>query len=167
MKKNHYISGEWNVTEKVCSVCNCSKSLDDFYKQISGKFGVTSRCKPCLLEANKKHHKPEKQKEYTENWRNKDTNRQRALESSRIWRKNNLQYDAFRAATYRATKKHQTPVWADLNKIKQIYLDCPSGYHVDHIIPLRGVSASGLHIETNLQYLPAKENLSKRNLYGW
>ena len=167
MAKNYYISGEWNVTEKVCSVCKCSKTLDQFYKQTSGKFGVASRCKPCLLEANKKHHNPEKQKEYSENWRNKNNNRQRSLEASRLWRKNNLQYDAFRAATYRATKKHRTPLWADLDKIKQIYLNCPEGYHVDHVIPLRGLLASGLHIETNLQYLPAKENLSKRNLYGW
>ena len=104
---------------------------------------------------------------YTENWRNKENNRERSLEATRRWRKNNLQYDAFRAATYRATKKRCTPSWADLNKIKQFYLNCPSGFHVDHIIPLRGTHASGLHIETNLQYLPAKENLSKRNLYGW
>ena len=59
MAKNYYVSGNWNVTEKVCSVCKCSKTLDHFYKQTSGKFGVASRCKPCLLEANKKHVKPD------------------------------------------------------------------------------------------------------------
>ena len=166
MKKNHFISGEWNVT-KYCSVCKQDKTLDNFYKQTKGKYGVTSRCKPCLLEANKKHVKPEMQIVYSENWRNKGNNRERALETNRAWRKNNLKYDAFRASTYRATKHKRTPVWANLARIKQIYLDCPEGYHVDHIIPLRGTRASGLHIETNLQYLPAKENLSKRNLYGW
>jgi hypothetical protein len=152
---------------KTCSVCGIEKPLDAFYKQSKGKYGVTSRCKLCLLEANKRHVKPEMQVIYSENWRNKGNNRERSLETNRNWRKNNLQYDAFRAATYRATKKKRTPSWADLNKIKLIYLNCPTGFHVDHIIPLRGIGASGLHIETNLQYLPAKENLSKRNLYGW
>jgi hypothetical protein len=152
---------------KTCSVCNQEKELTAFYRQVDGKFGVASRCKVCLLASNKKYVRPEKQKEYTQNWRNKGDNREKSLASSRNWRKNNLQYDAFRAATYRASKKKRTPSWANLDKIKQIYLECPSGYHVDHIIPLRGINASGLHIETNLQYLPAKENLSKRNLYGW
>ena len=147
---------------KICSVCKEEKELEHFYKQTDGKFGVTSRCKPCILESNKKYVRPKMQAIYTENWRNKDDNRKKALATSRLWRKNNLRYDAFRAATYRATKKQRTPSWVNLDKIKQIYLDCPEGYHVDHIVPLRGTAASGLHVETNLQYLPAKENLSKR-----
>jgi hypothetical protein len=165
-EKNYFLSGEWNLT-KCCSVCKQELTLDNFYKQKDGKHGVASRCKPCLLAANKNYIKPEMASIYTERWRNKDSNREKALESNRQWRRDNLQYDAFRAATYRATKKKRTPLWADLNKIKELYLNCPIGFHVDHIIPLRGTHASGLHIETNLQYLPAKENLSKRNLYGW
>ena len=165
MAKNYYVSGNWNVTEKVCSVCKCSKTLDHFYKQTSGKYGVASRCKPCLLEANKKHVKPEKQKEYSENWRNKGNNRELSRQANREWRKTHLQYDAFRSATYRAEKSKRTPSWSNLTQIKSIYLQCPAGYHVDHIIPLRGKFVSGLHVENNLQYLPAQENLSKRNIY--
>lgn len=56
-----------------------------------------------------------------------------------------------------------TPGWADISKMLLIYKNCPIGYHVDHIIPLRGKNASGLHIEGNLQYLTAKENISKGN----
>ena len=152
---------------KTCSVCKQEKTLESFYKQKDGKFGVTSRCKVCLLEANKKHHNPELSREYTAKWRSIEVNREKALAASRKWRKDNLQYDAFRATLYRARKKNQCPSWADLNKIKEIYLNCPSGYHVDHIIPLKGLLASGLHIETNLQYLTPTENLRKRNLYGW
>ena len=164
MAKNYYVSGEWNVT-KCCSICKEEKSLDNFYKQVDGKYGVASRCKPCLLEANKKHVKPDKQREYTENWRNKENNRELSRQSTRTWRRNNLPYDAFRAATYRAEKAKRTPSWSDLSKIKALYLDCPTGFHVDHIIPLRGKLVSGLHVETNLQYLPAQQNLSKRNIY--
>src|SRR3989304_6955184 len=94
------------------------------------------------------------------------TNKEKHLEAFTKWRKNNLQYDAFRAATYRAYRMKQRPSWADLEMIKQIYLNCPKGYHVDHIIPLKGKFVSGLHVENNLQYLQATENMKKRNFYA-
>lgn len=68
-----------------------------------------------------------------------------------------------RQAKYLASKLERTPPWADFNKIKEIYDNCPQGYHVDHIIPLQGKLISGLHVEYNLQYLPARENCSKGN----
>lgn len=71
-----------------------------------------------------------------------------------------------RQAKYNAAKLQRTPPWADLNKIKEIYDNCPEGYHVDHIIPLQGEFISGLHIETNLQYLPALDNIKKGNKFN-
>lgn len=61
--------------------------------------------------------------------------------------------------------RQRTPIWANLEKIRLIYLNCPEGMHVDHIIPLKGTSVSGLHIENNLQYLLPKDNISKSNNY--
>lgn len=58
-----------------------------------------------------------------------------------------------------------TPSWADKKAIEQFYMNRPEGYHVDHIIPLRGKTVSGLHVLENLQYLPASENCSKRNTF--
>jgi len=72
-------------------------------------------------------------------------------------------YFANSSAKYRAAKVSAVPSWANLDKISEIYENCPEGYHVDHIFPLQGETCCGLHVENNLQYLPAKDNLSKSN----
>ena len=36
-------------------------------------------------------------------------------------------------------------------------------WHVDHVIPLNGITVSGLHVWNNLQVIPASLNYSKRN----
>lgn len=70
---------------------------------------------------------------------------------------------------YQAKRKSENlnrlPNWANIEKIKEIYDNCPEGNHVDHIIPLKGKLVSGLHVENNLQYLPAKENILKNNRF--
>ncbi len=63
----------------------------------------------------------------------------------------------------RAIKLRAIPKWANLEKIKLIYKNCPKGYHVDHIIPLNNPIVSGFHVENNLQYLTARENVKKGN----
>lgn len=65
----------------------------------------------------------------------------------------------------KARTKLQCPKWADRDKIREIYLNCPKGHHVDHIVPLRGKLVSGLHVAENLQYLTAYENNRKHNKY--
>ena len=69
------------------------------------------------------------------------------------------------AAKRRATKIMATPSWANLEKIKEIYKNCPEGYHVDHIYPLKSEYVCGLHVENNLQYLTAAENCGKGNKF--
>ena len=66
-------------------------------------------------------------------------------------------------AARHARKLRAIPKWADLEKIGAIYEACPPGFHVDHIIPLKGKTVCGLHCEDNLQILPAAENLKKSN----
>jgi len=69
------------------------------------------------------------------------------------------------SAKYYATKAQRTPHWADLNRIRKVYLNRPKGDHVDHVIPLKGGLVSGLHVHTNLQYLEASLNQRKSNRF--
>ncbi len=57
--------------------------------------------------------------------------------------------------------KKLTPAWANLNEIQSFYRACPTGHHVDHVVPINGREVTGLHVIENLQYLPAIDNLKK------
>lgn len=77
---------------------------------------------------------------------------------------------AHHAAKRRARKLHATPAWADLKAIRAIYNRAAFltrrtriAHHVDHFYPLQGETVCGLHVEGNLQILPATENIRKRN----
>jgi len=99
----------------------------------------------------------EKIKIYAEN------NKERLLKYRKEYRlKNNHLINALQAKR-RSLKLNATPKFANLNKIKEIYKNCPKGYTVDHIIPLQGNNVCGLHVEWNLQYLTRSENSSKSN----
>lgn len=61
-----------------------------------------------------------------------------------------------------------TPPWitADMiDKMRDIYTSATAAQHIDHIVPLNGTLASGLHVPWNLQRIPAKTNLQKSNTW--
>ena len=66
--------------------------------------------------------------------------------------------------------KNATPKWANLFFIGEIYdlakrrtAALGVRFEVDHIIPLKGTEASGLHVENNLRVVPGKINREKSN----
>ena len=93
-------------------------------------------------------------------------------ERVRRWRAKNKDYGAAAASKWRADLDNRTPKWVDLNRVRVAYrwaqlASASTGveHHVDHIIPLRGKSVSGLHVPENLQVLTYWENLEKAARY--
>jgi len=63
-------------------------------------------------------------------------------------------------------EQQRTPAWVSRAELDVVYQMCPKGMHVDHIIPLDGLTVegypvTGLHCPANLQYLQARVNLKK------
>jgi hypothetical protein len=86
------------------------------------------------------------------------------------WYQQNTAKVNFYAANRRAAEIRATPLWIDYEEIAKIYdlaaeLTKTTGiqYHVDHHYPLRGRTVSGLHVHTNLDVIPARDNLRKLN----
>ena len=122
---------------KRCGKCKEIQPFDRFYSAEKGLAKIQSKCKCCNSKDTKAYRK---------------TDRGRGLLNSAQARR-------------RAAKLQRTPSWSNEGVLDAIYLNCPEGYHVDHIIPLQGELVSGLHVETNLQYLTATENHSKSNKF--
>ena len=156
-KKLHWFQGVR------CKACRNARSNADYHEKAAKG--------TAWYQQNKLKHNESSKKQY---WKNVDHRKK----NWREWRKNNLKYDLERNRIYgqnnknvvrrktakrRASKKAQTPKWANLNKINFIYSSCPSGYHVDHIYPLKSDYMCGLHVETNLQVITDKENINKGN----
>lgn len=66
-----------------------------------------------------------------------------------------------------------TPEWVDYDKIMLIYKERDAvtrrtgiPHHVDHIVPLAGRNAAGLHVHDNMQIITAAENLEKMNKFN-
>ena len=70
---------------------------------------------------------------------------------------------AYKKALRRSRKKLATPIWADLNKINEVYATCPEDMTVDHIIPITSPIVCGLHGSWNMQYLTRSANSKKGN----
>ncbi len=81
------------------------------------------------------------------------------------WQQQNKKQRCFNQMLREAKKLKATLSWANLEAIKEIYLNCLDNYTVDHIVPLQGKNVCGLHVEYNLQYLTSIENSRKSNKF--
>jgi hypothetical protein len=89
-------------------------------------------------------------------------------EISRAYCKRHYEKRKGHAFAYAKRSKSSTPAWVDRSKLAEFKRRCAPGWHVDHIVPLKGITPEGykvfgLNVLWNLQYLPASENTAKGN----
>jgi hypothetical protein len=147
---------------KACTRCHVVKpvSLFPWCKDPRLKAGgrVGSQCKDCLNDKAKA-------------WQRE--NYDRAFSTQKQWRDENRErwnaYMRAPALRYVNAKEKQTPPWADLAKIQAVYEEAAAiralgvECEVDHIVPLQGKTARGLHVHYNLRIVLKSDNAKKRN----
>jgi hypothetical protein len=119
----------------------------------------------------KKYNNSEKTKKKHQLWSN--LNRDKINKNSRKFSKNNRDKRNALWEKHRADKLDRTPPWITPEMKKDIeffYKICseminPKDWNVDHIIPLQGKLASGLHVPQNLQLLESGLNFRKHNKF--
>ena len=159
-----------------CKQCKKIKDKESYEKYKKARYE-----KQCVWNEGNKEKVLAYKKKYRDNNKHKINlwicaNRESKNKHSRNWKHKN------KAKVNAATRKRQaaqlqrTPAWLTQHDYKVMeskyaiaaWLSAVVGidYHVDHIIPLRGKTVSGLHVPDNLSVIRARDNLEKSNKYG-
>jgi hypothetical protein len=129
-------------------------------------------CATCNLNHVKARYKNNPQKVIERAIKYNKENPEKAKRAKKQWKINNISKVQQESARRRAVKARRTLPWLNAGhflEIECIYKYCSAlrkiglDYEVDHIVPLRGATVSGLHVPWNLQVLPGSENASKGN----
>jgi hypothetical protein len=127
-----------------------------------------------ILAKKKKRYEENKEKLLVRSKEQYIKHKEKRLARCKEYRKENKGKIRAHWGKRRADKRNRTPKWLskdDLWILENAYeLAQIRGnmfgidWHVDHIIPLRGTSVSGLHVPNNIQVVPANWNLRKSNV---
>jgi hypothetical protein len=163
----------WGYVLKFCKKCCCEKSLSEFYKHSGTKDGVKTICKSC--DNKRKSIYVEKNIESVAETKAKYRERTKEKWSVYLsqWRKENTHKVCSYSSKRRSLLIGATPVWADKDKIENIYQQAALmnknstkvRYEVDHIIPLNNRLVCGLHTHENMQILQVNQNRAKKNFF--
>lgn len=123
-------------------------------------------CVVCARNSCKLWHKNNKECRLLsmKQWRTE--NKEKCYAKDRNWRINNPLKVRAKKVRRKVAKLNALPSWLPKDTVDTYYTFCPTGYHVDHIVPLIGKRKGehvvcGLHVPWNLQYLKAEDNLRK------
>ena len=161
---------------KKCNKCSEIKDVVEFRHHPSTKDKLTTYCKACLYILTRKSVIKNRDKINKDAVAYREENRAQIRLNSKKWRETHKGKKNADTAKRFAAKMQRMPKW--LTKDEKEWMSCyyqlasmrtrESGYswHVDHIVPMRGESVSGLHVPWNLRVIPAQENMNKGNRYG-
>ena len=154
------------VVDSYCLSCKRQRELTSAGSKAYRRRRYVEKRDTILSEAKAQYAITGPKTEYTAKWR-KDN-----AEKIKQYRKDNAGLYAYHAASRRRLVRLATPSWADLDRIKAIYLeaarltvDTGIPHHVDHIIPIKHHLVCGLHVPDNLQILKAYDNQTKNNKF--
>jgi hypothetical protein len=158
--KNGHIDCRYTSSVE-CVSCKREKNNSNLSKNKNKEISEEERKRKNKLNKKRYYENHEKEINRTrEKWR---SNPNKVKRTNKNWADKNPGIWNYYSSIRRCRIRQAIPPWANLQEIKEFYKNCPKGYHVDHIIPLKGKTVCGLHVINNLQYLPAKENLKKFN----
>ena len=157
---------------KICSKCKQEKSLCDFYKSATKKFGVQSQCKKCRNELDAKYRRenPEKIRAYfRKRYKNDENFRVVQLLRNRFWKSLKSQSAKKSKRTLELAGCRIDELWKHLEKqFKDGMTRQNQGeWHIDHIKPCSLFDLTDPEQQKecfnykNLQPLWAEENLRK------
>jgi len=135
---------------------------------------------PEKAKANKQAYReanPEKVKlsQQVTNRKQREKNKEKITLKNKLWREENKEYVLYKNALRRQRNKQQTPMWEEeftafvyqeairLAKLRKSLTGI--SWHVDHIVPLKGTTVSGLHVWNNFAVIPAIVNMQKHNTF--
>ena len=138
------------------------------------KWRVENKDKVASYTAKWNRNNKAQRKYIVASWRRRNPDKVKAMsnKAGKKWNMNNKGKRNAIVAKRKYSLIARTPPWADIKKIKAVYIEASRitketgiPHEVDHIIPLQGEFVSGLHVHTNLQILTREQNRSKGNRY--
>jgi hypothetical protein len=157
---------------KKCFKCGLEKPINLYPASKSAKSGIAGTCRQCRsladklrIEKDRDRHKARWSAYYAKN-------AERICARVSKYAADNPEKEREKVARKYASKLQRTIALQqkDRDAIKHIYsfaqwVSKKTGtlHHVDHIVPLKGASISGLHVPWNLRVIPASQNVRKSN----